>query len=366
MGYRHRQKILEVIQPVDGGSAVHMCQLLDNLDLETFEVHLAAPDNSQYREICQKRGINYQIINFRRSRNPLNDILPFCKLYRLCKQEKYSIVHAHCTKAGLLSRIGARLAGTKVVYTPHGFIYSQPAPRIFQFIYYWLERITLPLVSKVIFVSPSEADVAITDNLLPLPQSQVIVNGVATNIQQRDPDVSPVVVMVSRLDEPKKPEDLIEAIPQILTNHPKSKFIFIGEGSKRSMLEKMIIENNISESVKLLGYRKDISEQLVKSTITVLCSSSEGMPYVVLEAMACSRPVVGSKVKGIIDVVVDGKNGLLYELGNSKDLADKILKLLDNPSLAKEFGQNGRKLVLANYSVKGMVDKIQRLYQEYI
>lgn len=357
-------KVLEIIQPVDGGSAVHMRQLLSGLNLNDLEVHLAAPESSLYREVCDSRGIKYHVIKLRRSRNPLKDINPFLTLFKLCRHEKYDVVHAHCTKAGLIGRFAARLNGIRIVYTPHGFIYSQPSSKIFKFAYYWIERITLPLVNKVIFVSPSESEVAIADKVLPRQQARVIVNGVKTDFPQQKINHKPTIVMVSRFEEPKRPEELIKAIPLIIKKHPDVQFTLIGDGSKRSLVEQLISELDIENNVQLLGFRSDISNQLSIGVMAVLCSSSEGLPYVALEAMACSRPVVGTNVKGIIDVVHDGENGLLYELGDYKDLANKIISLLDNPKQAHEYGKRGREMVLKSYSAQGMINNIQRLYIE--
>lgn len=357
----NKKKILEVIQPVDGGSAHHVCQLLAGLDKNIFDVHLAAPYHMDYDRLCKEHKIPYYKVGLQRSRNPLSDVKPFWDLYMLCRRERFDVIHLHCTKAGLLGRFIAKLCRVHCVYTPHGFIYSQPAPKIFQSIYYWLERLTLPLVRRVIFVSTSEAKVAVDDHIVSRKRTVTIPNGVNTALRLV-PASRNVVVMVSRLEEPKRPEDLVQAVPFVISSHPDVRFIIVGDGYKRFDLVNAAKKLGVSDYIEFAGFRSNVEDYLMQSSLAVISSVSEGLPYVALEAMACQRPVIGSKVKGIVDVVKDGQTGLLYELGNGRDLANKITFLLSQPQLAAQYGRNGRQLVQDRYSLETMVQAISSLY----
>ena len=118
-------KVLEVVQPIDGGSALHVRQLLAGLDKQRFAVHLAAGESLDYKQVCDEHGIDYHHINFTRSMNPFNDIKPWWRLWQLCHKERYDVVHLHSTKAGLLGRMAALFTASKVVYTPHSPLYLQ-------------------------------------------------------------------------------------------------------------------------------------------------------------------------------------------------------------------------------------------------
>jgi glycosyltransferase involved in cell wall biosynthesis len=116
--------------------------------------------------------------------------------------------------------------------------------------------------------------------------------------------------------------------------------------------------------VKFLGQRNDIADQIAQSTIMVQCSETEGMPYTVLEAMAGGRPVIGTKVEGVVDLINDGQNGRLYPRGDYQQLAEQLTGLLTQPALAKRMGRAGRQLVEQEYSLTTMIERIEKLYRE--
>src|SRR5690606_5579160 len=150
----------------------------------------------------------------------------------------------------------------------------------------------------------------------------------------------------------------ILAAPLVLKSHPKATFNIIGGGSRYDELQLLITDQGVEDAVSLLGPRNDVAEQFAASTMAVQCSETEGMPYVVLEAMAQGLPVIGTRVEGIVDLVKDGKNGLLYEKGDYKELAGQIIFLLSHRELSDKYGMLGRKIVESEYSLSKMISSI--------
>ena len=100
--------------------------------------------------------------------------------------------------------------------------------------------------------------------------------------------------------------------------------------------------------------------------ILVLASSSEGMPFSLLEAMAAGKPVVGSRVPGIEDLILDGRNGFCYSPGDAEGLARILIDLAANPDLRRRLGQEGQRMVEANYTSEQMVAATQNLYESLV
>ena len=191
---------------------------------------------------------------------------------------------------------------------------------------------------------------------------EVIVNGVDVPHVKRSASKPPIITMVSRLEKQKRQQDLIMAAPIVLKRFPEAKFNLIGGGSRHYELQSLIQDHGVEDAVNLLGPRDDVQEQFAKSTIAVQCSETEGMPYVVLEAMAQGLPVIGTRVEGIVDLVEDGKTGLLYEKGDYKGLAEQIIFLLTHRELSEKYGMLGRSVVEREYSRSTMINNIQLLY----
>ena len=172
----------------------------------------------------------------------------------------------------------------------------------------------------------------------------------------------PVITMVSRLEKQKRQQDLIQAAPRVLKEFPEVEFRLIGEGSRLHELKELISELKLEQSIKLMGARNDIAKQWSESTIAVQCSEAEGLPYAVLEAMSAGLPVVGTRVEGIVDLISEGKNGMLYDKGVVQQLAEHLIHLLKNSNKAQEYGMLGRRIVEAKYSLHSMISSLEELY----
>jgi glycosyltransferase involved in cell wall biosynthesis len=128
----------------------------------------------------------------------------------------------------------------------------------------------------------------------------------------------------------------------------------------------MTTELGVNRSVVFPGFVDDIPGILALSDIAVLPSLKEAAGGAVLEAMAAGKPVVASRVGGIPESVVDGTTGFLVPPGDSEALSRSIIRLLDDPPLRQQFGKAGRERVEAKFSIEGMVQQYEALYQELL
>jgi glycosyltransferase involved in cell wall biosynthesis len=180
-------------------------------------------------------------------------------------------------------------------------------------------------------------------------------------------DNDPVIAFVGTLIPVKGVPYLIQAFSQVLRVFPNAKLLIVGDGPLRKKLTIVTEKLRISQSVIFSGQldHSEIPKLIAASSMLVLPSLSEGIPRVLLEAMACGKPVLASNVGGIRELVIQGKNGLLVECGDVNGLAKNMTMLLQDTELAGKMGKNGRKFVEQNYSfekgIRMMLDIYQRL-----
>ena len=172
-----------------------------------------------------------------------------------------------------------------------------------------------------------------------------------------------LVGIVAHLADHKGHQYLIQATKALKEHSSKIKVIIVGSGPLHMELTKQAEESGVKDIVFFLGFREDVPQILSSLDVFVLSSYLEGMGSSILDAMACSLPVVATKVGGIPEVVRHRETGLLVSPRNPSALANAILKLYNDRELASRFGQNGYRVVHQKFSSEAMAEKIIRVYE---
>jgi glycosyltransferase involved in cell wall biosynthesis len=176
----------------------------------------------------------------------------------------------------------------------------------------------------------------------------------------------PVVGTITRFSKQKDVQTFLYAMCEVVRKHPGVRCLILGDGEQRRELEHLSLRLRLNGNLAFLGYRGDAKEILDIFDIFVLSSLWEGLPLVVLEAMAASKPVVATRVPGTAEAVVDGQTGILVPLHNSKRLAEAVTKLLENQKVSRNMGKAGRRRVEECFRVERMVDETESLYLDLI
>ena len=165
------------------------------------------------------------------------------------------------------------------------------------------------------------------------------------------------ILFVGRDDPVKGIKYLIEAFLKIKKDFPNFKLVLVGEGLEPNS-KFQILNTKLKGRIEFKGRLslKETKEIMKNCYCLVLPSLSEGLPRVIMEAMALRKPVIGSRVGGILDLIKDGHNGFLFEAGNSNKLAEKLRILLSNKNLAMEMGKKGKKFIQDNFSNKKYIE----------
>jgi glycosyltransferase involved in cell wall biosynthesis len=309
--------------------------------------------------------------------NIIKDLEALFDMWRIIKKYNPLIVHTHSSKAGLLGRLAAKLAGVPIiVHSPHGHVFVGYFGPIKTKIFIILERLASRITDKIIALTQREKEDHIRLRIGSEDTFVIIHSGVELNkfkemplIEGQNlrknlglPEDALIIGTSGRLEPVKGPEFLIKAANRIISQYPNTFFLFVGDGSLRRDLEKKALDLGIEKNIVFLGWRNDVSKIISIYDIFVLPSLNEGMGRVLVEAMALGKPIVASNAGGIPDLITHGKTGFLVPPKNSKELAKYIQILLENKEKRVKMGLAGKKMAL-NFSKEIMVSKTVELYQ---
>jgi L-malate glycosyltransferase len=180
------------------------------------------------------------------------------------------------------------------------------------------------------------------------------------------PDNAKIVLCIARLAVQKGHVDLLTAWEAVQAVHPDAHLLIVGDGEQRTGLTGMVRQRAGCNTIHFLGRRDDVPDLLAMSDLVVLPARGEGLPNVLLEAMAAGRPVVATNVGGIPELVVDGITGLLVPPSDPHALSRKMITLLSDPVRARTMGHAGRERVAKHFPIGTMVNRTETLYTELL
>lgn len=172
------------------------------------------------------------------------------------------------------------------------------------------------------------------------------------------------ILFLGRFSRNKGPQHLVEAIPRVLSEVPESSFDFVGDGPLRDSLAKRMAELRLNGKARLRGKVPEVVPVLQRAGVVVRPSLTEGMPLAVMEAMACGRPVLASRVGGTTDLIDDGETGILFEPGNVDALTTGLIHLLADGKRAAMMGRRAREWAEGRMTWKRVSHGYEQLYEE--
>lgn len=306
--------------------------------------------------------------------SPIHDLRATWQLYRLFRRVRPDVVHARTSKARVVALAAARLARVPiVVQTIHGWSFGNEIDRK-KWLYVIVEKLIARRFDCNIVVSEGDLKEGLETGILRPEGAKLIRSGVNLDKVERvdrervarlraefAPDGQRVLTLIGRLTSPKTPEVFVDAAAAVLTEHPGTRFVIVGDGPKREELAARIDRLGIAKSVLMLGLRTDVAEIMAASDILVHSSLREGLPKTVLEGMAAGKPVIGTNVGGVPAVVDDGVTGLLVEPQDAAGMAAAMRRLLEDPALCERLVANGLERV-QSFSLAKSIDDTNALY----
>ncbi len=240
----------------------------------------------------------------------------------------------------------------------------------------WQNRLLTPLTDAFIAVARPHARHLAEHEGCPAARIRVVPNGVDVDRFRPLPEIeslrnklrlppgAPVATILAALRPEKNHELFLRSAARVRQAVPDAQFLVIGDGVRRAELETLADELHLASSVHFLGTRADVPELLALSDVLVLSSHMEANPVSILEALACAKPVVATRVGSVGETVQDGVSGHLVTPGDESEMTARIVELFRDPAVARVMGRAGRGHVVAHWSLARMVEGYQDLIQE--
>ncbi len=294
----------------------------------------------------------------------------------LMKQNGYAFCHCHSPIGGVVARIAGHRTKTKVIYTAHGFHFYQGAPVMNWLVYYPVEKMLSRWTDVLITINHEDYKLAKKKFKM---KKLTYVPGIGIDTQREGlsqkekeekrkelgiPQDAFLITNAAEFTPNKNQKTVIEAIEQL--HNPNIYFVMCGIGEKKAELEQYVKEHGLEEHIRFVGFRNDLHEILQASDCFVLSSFREGLSVALMEAMAEGLPVVCGRIRGNVDLIKDGKGGILVSPENKEDYEAAFRKLYEMKQ--KEFqkfeniGLNNRNKVEA-FSKETVDPIMKKVYQ---
>lgn len=370
-GQRRPIKVAFCITELDvGGAERCLVELVCGLDRARFQSKVfilgkrpPAPHDSLYVRL-EQAGVPFACFDGNSAISSPRVVLGLVRQLRAFQPD---LLQTFLWHANLLGRVAARLAGVRHVVSGIRVAEHRGTWRL-----RW-DRWTDRWVERHVSVSEAVADFSRVEGRLPAEKIVVIPNGVdlarfngvapADMTQFGVPIGARTLVYVGRLDPQKRVDWLLELLTHTFKAAHHCHLVIVGEGSERGRLERLAREYGLDTRVHFAGFRRDIPEILAGSQLLVLPSAWEGMPNVILEAMASSRPVVATDVEGVRELLGPEASRQVAPAGSWRLFSDHLLALLDDAHLCAKLGAANHERA-SQYSLASMIDRYGALYEE--
>jgi glycosyltransferase involved in cell wall biosynthesis len=311
---------------------------------------------------------------------PVYDPVAVVRLAAILRRRRFDVVHTHSSKAGMVGRWAARLAGVpNVVHTVHGWSFNGEQSSATRALYRGLERLTAAITDRLVVVSDADRRRGLELGIGREERYRLIRSGI-DGARFRAPSVSRelvrrelgfdahdiVVGTLACLKPQKAPLDFVEIARLALRSDPRLRFFVAGDGVLREAVERRIAAAGLQGHVKLLGWRRDAVDLLHAMDLFLLTSRFEGLPRAVLQAMAAGVPVVATAVDGTPEVVIDGETGVLVPPGQPARAADRLVALSGDPGTRARMRDAARARLGDEFEIAAMVRALDRLYLELL
>ncbi|HCO19313.1 MAG TPA: hypothetical protein DIT39_06905 [Tissierellales bacterium] len=360
--------------PGIGGIAAHVYELSKALVKQDNEVHVIAPRRHYYDKTYEEiDGIKVHRLYFPR-RRIIGFIIYFfpasLKLRRLIRNEGVNIVHSHTSfYDALLARFGPNIPKIETEHSSGFLIAVEEGKHIRR--HRWLlghaDHVIGPsqeLVDTVVKVGISRNMTSFVSNGVDIEKFNPEVEGMGIRAKYIIRPEEKVILCPRRLELKNGVEYLIEAMPYIINTNSDARCLIVGDGSERETLKKEVVRLSIADKVIFAGAVANVEMPgyYAASDIVVLPSLKEATSIAGLEAMASGKPLVGTNVGGIPQIIADGETGILVSSRNPEELANAIATLLSDDGKRATMGLSARRRAESEFSWETIAQKTMSIY----
>lgn len=366
-----------------GGAQEVALYAVSHLDRSKYcPVLIAGPGGLLTDEARRLSHVDVRILpELGRSIRLVGDLAALVKLTTLLRRLRPAVVHTHSSKAGILGRWAAWMAGVPViVHTIHGYGITPAQPRWLQRLLVMIERFTGWITTH--WIAVSQADIRkgrswglFHDNVVlvrpgidPQPFQRAVDRGERERIRREfgAQATTQLVGSVACFKPQKAPEDFIAVAHRVITALPDVRFVLVGDGELRPRVEALIARYGIQDRVHLAGWRRDVPAIMHVLDTFLLTSHWEGLPRVLLEARAVGVPVVATNVGGADEVIVDQAVGELCQAGDIQGLADAVIRRLSNRTESSDVCRAKSGRLPQEFYIDETVRQYEQIYEQLL
>lgn len=363
--------------PTVGGSGVVATELGKALAQKGHEVHFITSsvpyrlDESEKNIYFHEVAVNsYAVFQY-----PPYDLALASKMADVIKQEKLDILHVHYAIPHAVSAFLAKeMTGgsVKIVTTLHGTDITVLGydPTLSEMIRFGIDRsdaVTavsndLAAQTKKLLHTTSRIDTVYNfiDDRIYYPREAA---GLKSEFGMGED--TKIIVHVSNFRKVKRVEDVVHTFSKVLP-HMDVRLLLIGDGPELPVIRELVAELGLNEYVHITGSQKRVADLLSISDVKLLLSSKESFGLVILEAMACGVPVIGSSVGGIPEVIEAGKSGFITPVGDTDTAAKLVLHLLSNPELHEQMSREAKRRASEDFKKSDIVSQYEKVYERVL
>ncbi len=369
-------KKIKVLELIDGGflggGQTNVLSIADNLDSSVFDISIAARCGGAFEEECAKRNIPFTPIDMPKMLR--TKYLKYLQL--IYNAEKFDIVHAHGGVAGFYGRtLKKHNPELKCVHTIHGIHYIHSNNFIKKNLSKTIEQYMVQFTDKTICVSETDRMLAIKYKIAAKDKTVVIPNGINiskfSNLRKNTEllrslglnENNFIIGNVSRFDVQKNQKLILQAAYFLTKKYPEMRFVFVGGGDLLPKMQQLVRESNLEEFIIFAGECSSVQDYYSIFDTFVFPTYWEGMPYVLLEAMASRLPIICSNLPNLLEVIKPKHSALTVDPDNMDDLFQKISVLYNNKELRETLAQNAM-IESTQYDESELIPKIGEVYKE--
>jgi L-malate glycosyltransferase len=297
-------------------------------------------------------------------------------IHSFFRRQRFDVVHANTIKMNHLGRWLAILARVPCVVASEDNLCLNRS---------WKtrteDRVLASCGDAVVMISNAVAESFLQIEKLPREKVHVVYYGLPVETFQsmvKPPNVleakrkelslshDPIITCAARLHHSKSLQTYLQAARQVVDQKPNIQFVLAGDGDERSKLEKLRDELKLQKNFHFVGAREDIYDIFQLSDIVTLCSLWEGLGFSLMEGMALGKPLVGTDVTGINEIIVHDRNGLLVPPQKPDQLAKAYLKILEDPAFAQRLKSGCAEVIVERFDIKKNTRQLLQLYENIL
>ena len=326
-----------------------------------------------------RQSLGSRLVVLKALKHPLSpawDLVVTLQLAWMLWWRGVDVVHTHSSKAGMVGRAAAWLAGVPVVcHTVHGWSFHDFMSPLLRRFYSLLEKAAAMVTDQLVVVADSLASLGLAQGIGDEGRYTTIRAASDLDSWKKKPARKPLLKAMGLKGNPpvvgtlanakaqKCPEDFVRVAAQVLKKVPSAHFAYIGDGSRRGAAQSLAANLGIAQRVHFLGWKDQPQDLAAAYDVFLLTSLWEGLPCVFAQAMSAGIPVVATQVGGAAEIVREGKTGYLCQPHDTEAMADRVAVLLKKPALRRRLSAAARKSVGPQYGFEFMADATAGLYR---